>query len=137
MLKHHFFDLLFKNYYPKQLILRIIKNVREKLLFNTQPNNALNNNISHQEITFKSMMYVNGLSEELSSIFKKKNKNLKIAFKSTNTVGKNFFTKIKDKTTNFETSSVVYRVKCLDCENITLVKHAAVMLKRRKNMIQN
>jgi len=117
------FDLLEKNDYPRQLIQRIINQTKNKLI-NT-PSNILrivdnNDDIPVVENTniYRSLTYVRGLSEELSTVFRKENSNMKIAFKNNNTVGKQFFTKIKDKTTKFETSGVVYEIRCMDCNKI-------------------
>ena len=54
-------------------------------------------------------------TEKLKGIISKKIKNTQIIFKSQNTVGKNFFSKIKDKNKKEDISGVVYKIDCNDC----------------------
>ena len=62
------------------------------------------------------MTYVRNLSEKLRGIIREKIPNVQITFKSNNTIGKHFFTKVKDKTLKENKSGVVYKIECKDCD---------------------
>ena len=67
------------------------------------------------------------MSEKLKGIMSRKIKNTEIIFKSQNSIGKKFFSKIKDKNKKEDISGVVLYIKSIvmTVVNVILVKQVA------------
>lgn len=69
--------------------------------------------IQQQTKTYKGCSYIKGLTENISSLFKKYNSEAVLAQKSTNNV-KMLHNNIKDKTPKMERSGLIYSMNCGD-----------------------
>jgi hypothetical protein len=97
-------DMLSKNGYPMTIINKIIH--RKKL--------SRRRDEGEQESKFKSMLYVEGLSEKIKKLVKQDAKHITLAFKARNPV-KTFFTNMKDPIEPAQRSKLIYGIKCNNC----------------------
>lgn len=104
-------SLLIKNNYPLPQIKKIIKQRTHKL-YNTE--NSTNK--KEEPITFIPIPYVPSLSEKIENILKPYS-NVKIAHKPHIQI-KQLYSKLKSPTPLTETSHVVYKINCNNCEGV-------------------
>lgn len=106
---------LTKNSYPYNLIKQWINKSKNALL-TPLSNSSQNLNINNDHQTyFKSITYVKGLSGKIRGILKTTCPSVRCALKSSNTIGHQFFTKIKDPTPKEDSAGVVYCIPCINC----------------------
>lgn len=117
------YRILGNNNYPKRLIDKMIANVRSKnirvpensyayLSFNDTANNTMPN--TEQSQHYASIAYVPGLSESISRSCEYFVPELKMAMRPHSKNGFSF-TNLKSKIPKGQTSGVVYKVDCDDC----------------------
>jgi hypothetical protein len=97
-------EFLKKNGFPLLIINRLINEYHKK-----KSPNAID-----QQECFKSMRYVEGLSEKIKKIVKNENQKINIAFKARNKI-QSFFTNTKDAIEPMKKSKVIYGLKCNMC----------------------
>lgn len=122
-------ELLIKNSYPKKLVEKLITDTIRKITHQRTNNISIqhpNEDTNH----FSSITYVPHLSEKLRKCIKPKCPDLNIAFKHNNTIGKTLYSKIKDKNPVQETSNVVYKIPCKDC-NKTYIGQTSQKIRKR------
>lgn len=106
------FDILEINNYPSSIIKRAINSCLQKTMHSTQTTD--NNNYIRQtkDKIYKSLTYIEGLSEKITKITKTYTSNVQIAHKS-NVCLNNVFTKLKDKVPVNKKTDVIYQIPCL------------------------
>jgi hypothetical protein len=98
--------ILVPNKYPKHIINRLI---------NTYKSNTISNNTKRPtEMAFKSVGYVKGLTETICRRIEAKNGNKKISMAPLKT-SSTYFSKLKFKIPDEESSSLIYRIPCSQC----------------------
>ena len=97
---------LHKNNYSLSLINKILNNNKQ----NKYNNNQENNN------KYYKIPYVRNLSEKLNRTLTKNG--LTVTYASENTIGKHFFTKLKEKIPKDLESNVVYEIPCSECNGV-------------------
>lgn len=101
-----FFEIMKMNAYPHGLL--------QRLVFGTPNRPAGERTADHPSTKYYSLPHVDQLSTKLMGLLKTED-NETFALKNLKTV-KLLFSKIKDKTPLMQLSSVVYEIKCLDCQ---------------------
>ncbi|XP_044761579.1 uncharacterized protein LOC123318874 isoform X2 [Coccinella septempunctata] len=105
-------SILLGNSYPASLIDRILREPPKlpppQDITSKEPPNAVP--------SYHRLIYIKGLSERLSKIIKKED--VRLSFKSSNTLGRHFFSIIKNPTPTFLNSNVVYKIDCLNCSQV-------------------
>lgn len=117
-------ELLMKNNYPTYHI---------NTLINKFTNNRNNNPtiIPEQIPTYIGCNYIRDLSESFANILKKYNKNLKLGFKTTNTV-KSITNSVKDKRNMMDKNSLIYQTDCKQCNKVYIGQTKQLLNSRMK-----
>lgn len=105
-----------KNNYPEKLIYKLIDDTKKKITYQRTHVNQIQHQTLNNADYFSSITYVPHLSEKLRKCIKTKCPDMKMTFKHNNTIGKTLFSKIKDKNKLQETSNVIYKIPCKDCD---------------------
>lgn len=105
------YHTLKNNNYPNKIIKSTINSWIQKttLPLHTTENNT-HTNTEHK--TYKSLTYINGLSEKINKITRTYTDKIQIAHKS-NVCIQNIFTKLKEKTPTNRQTNVIYKIPCL------------------------
>lgn len=120
--------ILIKNNYPEYLIDSLIRNVNNRI--DVRHDNNITNNINNKKYT--SMTFIKGISNKIKNQLNKYNKDLQIAFKSTNTLKTQIFTNTKNKIIHDYKSNVVYKIECNDCQASYIGETSKKLLTRVK-----
>jgi hypothetical protein len=106
-------DILEKNHFPKKLISNILYSNKKS---SSQTHNTITTtNISNTNTDqYRGMIYINGLSEQITKVFKKTN--FKIAHKNYKTQHKLIYSKLKSNTPMQLRSNIIYSIPCKDCD---------------------
>lgn len=103
-------DILTKNKYPNYIIQRAINKT-------TRTNNTQQTTQIEGEKIYRSLTYVEGLSQRLEKMFRKIIPEICIAYKVRQKIG-DIFTKLKDKISYQKLSNVIYQIPCNGCNKI-------------------
>ncbi|KYN15994.1 hypothetical protein ALC57_11760 [Trachymyrmex cornetzi] len=106
---------LINNGYPLEFLFNTINNRIKSLTYKVEHKNNKNNDLSDSQIKkFVTLPYVSNITEKLKHLYKKYNIN--VAYKPTNSLSQ-FIKTVKDKLNKNENNHLVYKMKCLNCEN--------------------
>jgi hypothetical protein len=95
-------DILQNNNYPKNLIHSLIKQYKNNC-------NKLDNTEKENNIKYRSIPYIKGLSEKVSKIIKSEVDHIQFAFKNKKS---ELFSKLKDKTDPMLKTNLIYSIPC-------------------------
>lgn len=99
---------MLKNGYPKKLIEKILRRDIYSIR-NDEPES--------NERMYLKIPYIRGLSEKVKKILERGNRNINVSQKPENT-NRRFYSKLKAMTPKDETTDVVYRIRCRDCDGV-------------------
>lgn len=102
------YHTLHNNNYPRNIIKHTIHSWLHR---NTHPNFENTTSPSQPQI-YRSLTYIEGLSEKICKLTRKYTNNVQIAHKS-NVCLRNIFTKLKEKTPMNRKTNVIYEIPCL------------------------
>lgn len=102
-------ETLTKNDYPLRLVNRLINRYHNNI--NTTSTQSTGNNST---VVHHSLQYIPKVSQRIGKSIESFCDNVRIAYKSTNNVGR-FFSKLKDKQPINDSTNVVYRIDCKGC----------------------
>lgn len=97
-------NILKLNNYPNNIINKLIFSYRDN-------NNKIDNNIIPQTRFYKSITYVNGVSEKLAKVVTEFSGNTQLAYKPHKRL-RNTFTKLKDPIPLLKRNNVIYKIPC-------------------------
>ncbi|XP_055844699.1 uncharacterized protein LOC129911064 [Episyrphus balteatus] len=121
-------ETLSANSFPIQITKSLIANYNNG---RTTPGNV----DGGQQRIYRSSIYVPQLSERLTNAPIRDKERIKIAFKSSNTLKTNVFTKLKDETKKEDKSDVVYQITCLGGNNTCSKVYIGTSKQKLKNRI--
>jgi hypothetical protein len=110
------FEILGKNQYPPYLIRRFIHRYQNRREVPEEIEEAEGTPKSNKK--YRSIIYIKGVSEKISKIFKKTNPELQICFRSFQKTNR-FFTRLKDPIDPRKIHNIVYEIPCqIDCDEV-------------------
>lgn len=123
--------LLIKNSYPSHVIHTLISKFITSENRSTQQQNQHNQNFNQTQQTksYIGCNYINNLSENLSKLFQKYNKDSTIAYKTNNNV-KQLHNGKKDSINKMEKSGLIYSMDCTQCEKLYVGQTGQFLEKR-------
>jgi hypothetical protein len=118
--RKHVFKVLRDNGYPFKFIQsydimrkRLLTNNTNGNLHTTDVNNSRANPADCAVLSFVVLPYVKGVTEKISRVLRREN--IKVCYKPTSTLSHQF-PKPKDKLLPEQTSGVIYKICCCDCD---------------------
>lgn len=127
-------SILKQNNYPEDIIKRAIYSFRSKQIEATKTRNICTEQAPNKK--YKSLTYIEGLSENITKITKMYTNNIQIAHKS-HVCLNNIFTKLKDKVPFNRRTDLIYQIPCLGSGepnekcNLTYVGQTKQFLEKR------
>jgi hypothetical protein len=110
------YEILGKNQYPSYLIRRFIHRHRNRPVDPEIPGQAEQPPKSDKK--YRSVVYVKGVSDKISRIFKQTSPEFEICFRSFQMTNR-FFTRLKDPIDPKKIHNIVYEIPCqIDCDEV-------------------
>jgi hypothetical protein len=113
-------EQLMKNNFPKTLVNGLMQKYRRRRAVNRE-------NVT--ECKYRSLLFVDGLSQQIQREINKVDPTIRVAFKPIRSVSK-IYTRLKDRDDKWKASSIVYRIPCKICRKAYIGKTRQYMKKR-------
>jgi hypothetical protein len=110
------YEILGKNQYPSYLIRRFIHRHKNRTEDPGIPRQAEETPKSDKK--YRSVVYIKGVSDKISRIFKQTSPEFQICFRSSQRTNR-FFTRLKDPIDPMKIHNIVYEISCqIDCDEV-------------------
>jgi hypothetical protein len=98
-------DTFLRNNFPKTLANGLIQKYKKRRSVNLSRN---------EEKTYRSLMFVDGLSQQIKNVVKRGDPKIEVAFKPLRTVQR-VYSKLKTREDKWRKSGIIYRIPCKQC----------------------
>ena len=125
-------EVLKNNSYPNNIIDKYIKK-RIKTINERQRNNTIDTN--RPNVQYFPITYHKRISNKINNLFK--NIDIKLAPKTTTTLGRCIYSKLKSKIPDAEKTDVIYKIDCQQCDQCNVGQTKNYFQNRIKNHIND